>query len=174
MVCLSVPGHGKSPTFKKACLQPVRIHIEKQLSTTLFTDDFTEAGLFRQLIQICMTGMEIIMKFTCQLFRSVPAPTLKEPSTLFTNITKNVPNVLINRPKTRKLPYPVNWFFYRLPKKGLTAASKLPWQPSLMARNAPWADDVLWLLLSWVCVGNLSKYAVLCGFQLHKASQKSK
>lgn len=49
MVCLSAPGSGKSPAFQNTCSQPVRIHVEEQSKTTLFADDFTEAGLFRQL-----------------------------------------------------------------------------------------------------------------------------
>ena len=47
MVCLSAPGSGKSPVFQNACSQPVCIHVEEQSKTTLFVDDFKEAGLFR-------------------------------------------------------------------------------------------------------------------------------
>ena len=49
VVCLSEPGSGKSPAFQNGCSQPVRLHVEDQTSTTLFVDEFTEAGLFQQL-----------------------------------------------------------------------------------------------------------------------------
>lgn len=49
MLCLSPPGSGKSPAFQNGCSQPVRLHVEDQASTTLFVDEFTEAGLFRRL-----------------------------------------------------------------------------------------------------------------------------
>lgn len=49
MLCLSPLGSGKSPAFQNGCSQPVRLHVEDQVSTTLFVDEFTEAGLFRQL-----------------------------------------------------------------------------------------------------------------------------
>ena len=49
VLCLSPPGSGKSPAFQNGCSQPVRLHVEEVKSTTLFVDEFTEAGLFRQL-----------------------------------------------------------------------------------------------------------------------------
>ena len=49
MICLSEPGSGKSPAFQNGCSQPVCLHVEEQASTTLFVDEFTEAGLFQQL-----------------------------------------------------------------------------------------------------------------------------
>ena len=49
MLCLSPPGSGKSPGFQNSCSQPVGLHVEDHASTTLFVDEFTEAGLFRQL-----------------------------------------------------------------------------------------------------------------------------
>ena len=49
VICLSEPGSGKSPAFQNGCSQLVRLHVEEQASTTLFVDEFTEAGLFQQL-----------------------------------------------------------------------------------------------------------------------------
>lgn len=49
MICLCDPGAGKSPAFQHGCAQPIRLHIEAKEEQALFVDEFTEAGLFRQL-----------------------------------------------------------------------------------------------------------------------------
>ena len=49
VVCLCDPGAGKSPAFQHGCAQPVRLHVESKQDIPLFIDEFTEAGLFRQL-----------------------------------------------------------------------------------------------------------------------------
>ncbi len=49
IICLSSPGSGKSPAFHNGCSRPVRLHVEEQKTTSIFVDEFTEAGLFHQL-----------------------------------------------------------------------------------------------------------------------------
>ena len=49
MICLCDPGAGKSPAFQHGCAQPIRLHVEAKEDNPLFVDEFTEAGLFRQL-----------------------------------------------------------------------------------------------------------------------------
>ena len=49
LICLCDPGAGKSPAFQHDCVQPVRLHVEAKEGIPLFVDEFTEAGLFRQL-----------------------------------------------------------------------------------------------------------------------------
>lgn len=49
MICLCDPGAGKSPAFHHGCAQPIRLHVEAKEDNPLFVDEFTEAGLFRQL-----------------------------------------------------------------------------------------------------------------------------
>ena len=49
LICLCDPGTGKSPAFRHGCAQPVRLHVEAKGDIPLFVDEFTEAGLFRQL-----------------------------------------------------------------------------------------------------------------------------
>ena len=49
VVCLSETGSGKSPAFQNGCSQPICFHVQEHSSTTLFVDEFTEAGLFQQL-----------------------------------------------------------------------------------------------------------------------------
>lgn len=70
MVCLSVPGSGTSPAFQNACSQADHIHVEEQSSTTLFID-FTETGLFRQLMTStnhkAIVGKEEVSQFFEQI-----------------------------------------------------------------------------------------------------------
>ena len=49
IICLCDPGAGKSPAFQHGCAQPIRLHVETKEDNVLFVDEFTEAGLFRQL-----------------------------------------------------------------------------------------------------------------------------
>ena len=49
LICLCPPGSGKSPAFQNGCSQPICLHVEEQSKNPLFVDEFTEAGLFRQL-----------------------------------------------------------------------------------------------------------------------------
>ena len=49
LIFLCDPGSGKSPAFQHGCAQPVRLHVEAKEDIPLFVDEFTEAGLFRQL-----------------------------------------------------------------------------------------------------------------------------
>ena len=49
LICLCDPGAGNSPAFRHGCAQPVRLHVEAKGDIPLFVDEFTEAGLFRQL-----------------------------------------------------------------------------------------------------------------------------
>ncbi|XP_078363681.1 uncharacterized protein LOC144647856 [Oculina patagonica] len=49
IICLCDPGAGKSPAFQHGCAKPIRLHVETKQQQALFVDEFTEAGLFRQL-----------------------------------------------------------------------------------------------------------------------------
>ena len=49
MICLCEPGAGKSPALQHGCAQPIRLHVEAKEDNPIFVDEFTEAGLFRQL-----------------------------------------------------------------------------------------------------------------------------
>ena len=64
---------------------------------------------------------------------------LREPSTVFTSIVLNVPNVLMGRSYIKKMPYLANWFFYRFSKKSPSASSKFLQPPSWTVHNGLWA-----------------------------------
>lgn len=49
-VCIFMPVSVITLAFQTVCLHPVCIQLEEQSSTTLFVDDFSEAGLLRQLM----------------------------------------------------------------------------------------------------------------------------
>ena len=49
IICLCDPRAGRSPAFQHGCDQPIRLHVETKEDNALFVDEFTKAGLFRQL-----------------------------------------------------------------------------------------------------------------------------
>ena len=71
LICLCPPGSGKSPAFQNGCSQPIRLHVEEQSKNPLFVDEFTEAGLFRQLNtssgQKAIIGKEEVSQFFEQI-----------------------------------------------------------------------------------------------------------
>ena len=72
---------------------------------------------------------------------------LKEPSTVFTSIAKNVPNVLINRSNINKMTYLANWFFLSIFEEEPFSLFEIP--AAAILNSAQWTvgiDDVSWLL----------------------------
>ena len=73
MICLCEPGAGKSPALQHGCAQPIRLHVEAKEDNPIFVDEFTEAGLFRQLKYIkpslhkAIVGKEEASQFFDQL-----------------------------------------------------------------------------------------------------------
>ena len=65
------PGAGKSPAFQHGCAQPIRFHLQAKEDNPLFVDEFTEAGLFRQLKSMpghkAIVGKEEASQFFDQL-----------------------------------------------------------------------------------------------------------
>ena len=73
VVRLFDPGAGKSPAFQHGCAQPVRLHIKSKQDIPLFIDEFTEAGVFRQLKSVLGHKTMIGKEEVSQLFEQLLA-----------------------------------------------------------------------------------------------------
>ena len=67
------PGAGKSPSFQHGCAQPVLLHIKSKQDIPLFIDEFTEAGVFRQLKSVLGHKTIIGKEEVSQLFEQLLA-----------------------------------------------------------------------------------------------------